>query len=117
MYSELKKVTEELTRQLPDSLFAWENYMRSRRGLGEYEEANAALDRLLEMDARNVRFWTMKADTLYRLERYREAVNAAERAVRIDQDYPPARRIREKAVRMMYQRKEKRGSIQRRPQG
>lgn len=117
MYSELKQVTGELTRQMPDSLFAWENYMRSRRGLGEYEEANTALDQLLEMDARNVRFWTMKADTLYRLERYREAVNAAERAVRIDQDYPPARRIREKAVRLMYQRKVKRSSFQKGPQG
>jgi len=117
MYNELKEVTGELTRQMPDSLFAWENYMRSWRGLGEYEEANTALDQVLELDTRNVRFWTMKADTLYRLERYREAVNAAERAVRIDQDYPPARRIREKAVRMMYQRKEKRSSIQRRPQG
>jgi tetratricopeptide (TPR) repeat protein len=117
MYSQLKDVSGELIKQIPDGLFAWENYMRSWRGLGEYEEANTALDQVLELDPRNVRFWTMKADTLYRLGRYREAVNAAERAVRIDQDYPPARRIREKAVRLMYQRKEKRGSTQRRPQG
>jgi tetratricopeptide (TPR) repeat protein len=117
MYSNLKDATWELVKQLPDSLFAWENYMRSRRGLGEYEEANMALDHILELDPRNVRFWTMKADTLYRLDRYREAVNAAEKAVRLDQDYPPARRIREKAVRMMYQRKEKRSSLQRKPQG
>jgi len=115
MYGNLKDVTRELIKHLPDSLFAWENYMRSRRGLGEYEEANTALDHVLELDPANVRFWTMKADTLYRLERYREAVNAAERAVRIDQDYPPARRIREKAVRLMYQRKEKRGSIHKQP--
>ena len=79
--------------------------MRSWRGMGMYEEANEAIDRVLELDPNNVRFWTLKADTLYRLERYREAVNAAERAVRIDQEYPPARRIREKAVKLMYQRK------------
>jgi tetratricopeptide (TPR) repeat protein len=117
MYGNLKDATWELIKQLPDSLFAWENYMRSRRGLGEYEEANTALDHILELDPRNVRFWTMKADTLFRLDRYREAVNAAERAVRIDQDYPPAHRIREKAVKMMYQRKGKRSVIQRNPQG
>jgi len=70
--------------------------------------ARLLLSRLLEMDSSNVRFWTLKADTLYRLERYREAVSAAERATRLDLDYPPAHRIHDKAIRLMYQKKGRR---------
>jgi predicted Zn-dependent protease len=92
---------------MPNSLFAWENHMRSLRGLGKFEEADEALDHLIDLEPDDVRFWTMKADTLYRLERYREAANIAEHARRIDSEYPPAHRIHEKALRSMYQRKEK----------
>jgi tetratricopeptide (TPR) repeat protein len=81
--------------------------MRSLRGLGKFEEANEALDRVIELDPDDVRFWTMKADTLYRLERYREAASVAEHARHIDSEYPPAYRIHEKALKLMYQRKEK----------
>ncbi len=103
----MQELAKELTTLTPDSLFAWENYMRGLRGVGHYEEALPALDRVLELDTSNVRFWTLKADTFYRLERYREAAKVAEHAVRLYSDYPPARRIREKAVRMMYQKKKK----------
>jgi tetratricopeptide (TPR) repeat protein len=106
-YDAMRELAKELTTLTPASLFAWENYMRGLRGVGHYEEALAALDRVLELDTSNVRYWTLKADTLYRLERYREAAKIAEHAVRMYSDYPPARRIREKSVRMMYQRKKK----------
>ena len=109
-HNAMQELAKELTTLTPDSLFAWENYMRGLRGVGHYEESLPALDRVLEMDTSNVRFWTLKADTLYRLERYREAARVAEHAVRLYSDYPPARRIREKAVRMMYQRKDKKKS-------
>jgi len=49
----------------------------------------------------------IKADNLYRLGRYREAVSASESALRLDEEYPPARRIHEKAMRAMYQQKRK----------
>jgi tetratricopeptide (TPR) repeat protein len=116
LYQALKEHTRDLIEQTPDSLFAREHYMRACRGLGQYEEAYEAFERLIELDPTNIRFWTWKADTLYRLERYREAANTAERAVRIDADYPPARRIREKAVRMMYQKKEKKTPRPKQPQ-
>lgn len=106
-YDAMQELAKELTSLTPNSLFALENYMHGLRGAGRYEEALSALERVQELDASNVRFWTMRADMLYRLERYREAAKVAERAVRLDQDYPPARRIREKAVRMMYQKKDK----------
>lgn len=106
----MQELAKELTTLTPDSLFAWENYLRGLRGAGHYEDALPALDRVLELDASNIRFWTLKADTLYRLERYREAAKVAEHAVRMYSDYPPARRIREKSVRMMYQRKNKKQS-------
>lgn len=106
-YEAMQELAKELTTLTPDSLFAWENYMRGLRGVGHYEEALSALEHVMELDGSNVRFWTIKADMLYRLERYREAARTAERAVRVDLDYPPARRIREKAVRMMYQKKDK----------
>ena len=109
-YAAMQELAKELTTLTPDSLFAWENYTRGLRGAGQYEEALSAIERVLEMDASNVRFWTMKADMLYRLERYREAARVAERAVRLEMDYPPARRIREKAVRMMYQNNDKKKS-------
>ncbi|HEY7414426.1 MAG TPA: tetratricopeptide repeat protein [Ktedonobacteraceae bacterium] len=105
MYQDLQENAALLTHITPDSLFAWEHYMRALRGQGRFEEANTILDHLLEMDVSNVRFWTLKADTLYRLERYREAVSAAERATRLDLDYPPAHRIHDKAIRLMYQKK------------
>ncbi|MBA2396818.1 MAG: hypothetical protein H0V70_29170, partial [Ktedonobacteraceae bacterium] len=106
-YESMQALAKELTTLTPTSLFAWESYMRGLRGVGQYEEALTALEHVMELDSSNVRFWTMKADMLYRLERYREAARVAERAVRVDLDYPPARRIREKAVRMMYQKKDK----------
>jgi tetratricopeptide (TPR) repeat protein len=109
-YAAMQELAKELTTLTPTSLFAWENYMRGLRGVGHYEEALSALEHVIELDASNVRFWTIRADMLYRLERYREAAKIAERAVRLDLDYPPARRIREKAVRMMYQRKDKKKS-------
>jgi tetratricopeptide (TPR) repeat protein len=109
-HNSMQELAKELTTLTPDSLFAWESYMRGLRGVGHYEEALPVLDRVLELDTANVRFWTLKADTLYRLERYRESAKVAEHAVRLYSGYPPAHRIREKAVRMMYQRKDKKKS-------
>ncbi|HTI15707.1 MAG TPA: tetratricopeptide repeat protein [Dictyobacter sp.] len=105
MYDSLKELAHALLQLLPDNLFAWDNYMRGLRGLGQFEEADAALNRLLELDPGNFRFWTLKADTLYRMEHYRDAANAAERARSLEPDYPPALRIHDKALRLMYQRK------------
>lgn len=107
MFEELKEWSLALIAVTPEDLIPWENYMRGLRSLGQFTEANDALDHLIALDLSNVRFMTIKADTLYRLERYREAVTIAERAMRLDQEYPPARRIYEKSLRMMYQRKEK----------
>ena len=66
------------------------------------------IDRLLELIPNDGHIWSIKADNLYRLERYREAAQAAEQALRLVPQYLPARRIHEKALRLMYQRKEKR---------
>jgi predicted RNA polymerase sigma factor len=55
----------------------------------------------------NIRYLMIRADNLLRLERYREAVLAAERALQFDHEYGPARRIHEKAARLMYQQKRK----------
>ena len=111
VFDSLQKLALHLIKLMPDNLFAWENYMRSLRGLGKFEEANEALDRVLELDPDDVRFWTMKADILYRLQRYREAASVAERARRIDSDYPPAHRIHEKALKLMYQRKDRKKNL------
>ena len=108
MFEELKTWSRQLIEVTPDNPLAWENYMRGLRSLGQFTEANDALDHLIALDVANVRFVALKADTLYRMERYREAVTTAERAMRLNQDYPPAQRIYEKSLRMMYQRKEKR---------
>ena len=78
------------------------------RALGRFEEACEVIDRLLELIPNDAHIWSIKADNLYRLERYREAAQAAEQALRIVPQYLPARRIHEKALRLMYQRKEKR---------
>lgn len=107
MYDRLKELSQRLLKIMPENVFARENYMRSLRGLGQFEEANEVLDQLLALDGSNVHFWTLKADTLYRLERYREAAAIAERARRIAPDYPPVLRIHEKALKLMYQRKER----------
>ncbi|GLV58928.1 hypothetical protein KDH_57560 [Dictyobacter sp. S3.2.2.5] len=107
MYEELKALSHQLVLLLPDNMLAWENYARSLRGLGQFSEANEALDHLVTLDASNVRVLWLKADTLYRLERYREAVAVSERARRLEPDYPPIRRLHEKSLRLMYQRKRK----------
>jgi tetratricopeptide (TPR) repeat protein len=107
-YTELCEFSQKFIEISEDSSFAWEHYMRGLRGLGKFEEANEALDRLLELETADVRFWTLKADTLYRIERYRDAVHAAEQARSISPEYPPAQRIYEKSLRLMYQRKDKR---------
>jgi tetratricopeptide (TPR) repeat protein len=107
MHSALVELARELTQFTPESIFAWENYMRGLRGTGSFEEALDVFDHLLALDPSNERFLTLKADTLYRLERYREAASVAERALRLNEEYPPAHRIHEKAVRLMYQKKTK----------
>lgn len=108
-YSALVDVTQELIKQTPDSLFAWDNYIRGLRGQGDFATANDALDHALQLDPGDVRFLTFKADTLYRLQRYREATSVAQRALKLAPDYAPARRIHEKAVKLMYQHKDKKG--------
>ncbi|MDQ2715649.1 MAG: hypothetical protein M3Z08_12135, partial [Chloroflexota bacterium] len=104
----LQQITGELVRLTPDDLLAWEMHMRALRGLGRFEEAAEAIEHVLELDPHNARFWTIKADTLYRLARYRESARIANHAMQVDADYRPAQRLHEKAVRMMYQHKEKR---------
>lgn len=111
MYDALKDAANALIQLTPESLFARENYMRGLRGAGHFAQANEALDDLLGLDASNVRFWTLKADTLYRLERYREAASVAEQALQLADDYWPAHRIHEKALRLMYQKKGKKEKL------
>lgn len=106
-YEDLQATAKELVRLDPDNVLAWENYVRGLRGIGNFAEANEAFEQLLDLDPNNVRFWTLKADTLYRLQRYREAVATADHAIYLNQDYPPARRIREQSLKRMYQRKKK----------
>jgi pentatricopeptide repeat protein len=96
-----------LLQAVPDSLFAWEHLMRGLRALGRFDESLDALNHMLELDGANVRLWTFKADTLYRLNRYREAVQAGSYALQFDPEFAPAIRIHEKALRLMYQRKER----------
>lgn len=107
MYTELCELAQKFIKMSEDNAFAWEHYIRGLRGLGKFVEANKALDRLLELETADVRFWTFKADTLYRMERYRDAVQAAEHACRINSEYLPAQRIYDKSLRLMYQRKDK----------
>jgi tetratricopeptide (TPR) repeat protein len=106
-YEELLATMRQLLSVTPESLFARDHEMRALRGLGRYEEALDAIDRVLELDPKDPRTWTFKADTFYRLGRYREAASAAEHALLFDQEYAPARRIHERALKLMYQRKEK----------
>lgn len=106
-YTELVPYTSHLIQLMPDSRFAWDCHMRTLRSLGQFLEAGAAIDRLLELEPDEVRYWTLKADSLYRLELYREAVTTAQHALQIDPQFLPARRIHEKAVKLMYQRKGK----------
>ncbi len=106
-YEELPTITQQLTQLTPTSLFAWDSHLRALRALGRFAEADAAIDRFLELAPNDFRIWTIKADNLYRLERYREAAQASEYALRLDTQFPPAQRIHEKAVRMIYQQKKK----------
>jgi hypothetical protein len=41
------------------------------------------------------------------MQRYREAASVADYAIALNQEYSPARRIRERALKLMYQRKSK----------
>jgi tetratricopeptide (TPR) repeat protein len=107
-YSDIPPLTSKLVQLTPTSLFAWDSHMRALRALGRFEEASEAIDRFLELVPDDERIWTIKADNMYRLGRYRESAQAAERALHYNQEFAPARRIHEKAVRLMYQRKEKR---------
>ena len=107
-YSDIPPLTSKLVQLTPTSLFAWDSHMRALRALGRFEEASEAIDRFLELVPDDERIWTIKADNMYRLGRYRDSAQAAERALHYNQEFAPARRIHEKAVRLMYQRKEKR---------
>ncbi len=106
-YEALLTVTTQLVRITPDNLFAWDSHTCALRGLGLFEAASEAIERVLELDPTNARYMMIKADNLYRLQRYRESVSASELALQIDDEYRPALRIREKAIRAMYQQKRK----------
>jgi tetratricopeptide (TPR) repeat protein len=106
-FEQLYEFSQTLLQAVPDSLFAWEHLMRGLRALGRFDEGLDALNHMLELDGANVRLWTFKADTLYRLGRYREAVQAGSSALQFDPEFAPAIRIHEKALRLMYQRKER----------
>ncbi len=106
-YDALLTVTTQLVQITPDSLFAWDSHTCALRGLGLFEAAREAIERVLELDPTNARYMMIKADNLYRLQRYRESVSASELALQIDDEYRPALRIREKAIRAMYQQKRK----------
>ncbi len=106
-YEELLVVAKELTRLDPEYSIAWENYIRALRGMGKFEEANEVFELFLKLHWDDARMWAMKADTLYRLQRYREAVADADRAIELDPEYQPAHRIREKSLKLMYQRKKR----------
>ena len=92
----------------PESPLSWDLHISALRGTSHFEDANEVVEQVLEFEPTNVRYWMFKADNLYRLQRYREAVSVAEHALKIDDEYPPARRIHEKAMRMMYQQKRRR---------
>ena len=79
--------------------------MCALRGLARFEEASVAIDRVLELEPTSIRYLMIRADNLLRLGQYREAMLAAERTLQFDQEYAPARRIHEKAARLMYQQK------------
>jgi tetratricopeptide (TPR) repeat protein len=106
-FDKMLEITQRLMLLEPDNPLSWDFYLTALRGTSRFEEANEIIDHLLEYDSTNVRYWMIKADNLYRLHRYREAVSASEYALKIDDEYPPARRIHEKAMRMMYQHKRK----------
>lgn len=106
-YAALPPLTEKLTQLTSDSLFAWDSHARALRSNGRYAQAREAIERVLEFEPDSVYYLTIKADTLYRLADYRLAAATAQHAMRLDSSYAPARRIHEKAVRLMYQRKER----------
>ena len=106
-YHALLTVTTQLVQITPDSLFAWDSHTCALRGLGHFKVASEAIERVLELDPTNARYMMIKADNLYRLQRYRESVSASELALQIDDEYRPALRIHEKAIRAMYQQKRK----------
>ena len=106
-FDRLLEITQRLMLLAPESPLSWDFHLSALRGTSHFEEANEVIDRILEFEPTNVRFLMFKADNLYRLQRYREAVSTSEQALKIDDEYPPARRIHEKAMRMMYQQKRK----------
>jgi tetratricopeptide (TPR) repeat protein len=107
-YDGLPVLTQRLVEIAPDSLFGWDSHMRTLRALGRFEEASAPIDHLLELFPNDERILTIKADNLFRLGNYRESARVAKRALYFDVTYHPAKRIHEKALRLMYQRKVKR---------
>jgi tetratricopeptide (TPR) repeat protein len=106
-FAQLYEVTSKLIKFAPADLFSWDCHMCALRGLGQFEEATEAINRVLELEPTNLRYMMIKADNLLRLQRYRESVLVAERALHFDQDYQPIRRVHEKATRLMYQQKRK----------
>ncbi len=107
-YEGLPEITQQLVEIAPDSPFGWDSHMRTLRALGRFEEATAPIDHLVELFPNDERLLTIKADNLFRLGNYRESARVAKRALSFDVTYHPAKRIHEKAVRLMYQHKTKR---------
>ena len=106
-FDHLLEITQRLLPLAPESPLSWDFHISALRGTSHFEEANEAIDHILEFDPTNVRYLMIKADNLYRLQRFREAVSVSEYALKIGDEYSPARRIHEKAMRMMYQQKRK----------
>lgn len=68
----------------------WAQAGLSLHHLKKLEEAQAAFEKALDLDASNVGYWVCKGITLAEMKRYEEAVQAYDQALRIDQNYASA---------------------------
>jgi serine/threonine-protein kinase len=72
---------------LPNDAWLWERIGYSHRRLGDWDEALAALDRVVALDPRNTTaLWDLGGNTLRLLHRYQEAVDWYSRALALTPD-------------------------------
>ena len=75
------EVLQEIVGQEPEYGRAWRGISGCHLNLGRPEDALEAAERALALDENHCRNWLVKANALFKLERYRDALNATQKGI------------------------------------
>ncbi len=88
---------EETNRLMPALSQGWIDRGRVLQKLGRSAEALEAINRAIALNRESAEAWTIRGEATWILERYDQAIISFDKALQLDPNYEPARRLRQRA--------------------